>query len=82
MAESAVSSKGKEGVRNMAAWDIVLRGVAFAATISAAIVMATNKQTKTIPLPMNPAISIPVTAKFRYTPAFVYSSSLLAVFEF
>ncbi|GLJ25241.1 hypothetical protein SUGI_0483170 [Cryptomeria japonica] len=71
MAESAVSSKSKEGIR-MAGWDVVIRGIAFAATISATIVMATNKQTKTIPLPLNPAITIPVTAKFHYTPAFVF----------
>lgn len=56
------------------AWGLtVLRLVAFLATSSAVVVMALNKETKTLvvaTIGTNP-ITVSLTAKFQHTPAFV-----------
>ena len=51
----------------------VLRVVAFFATVAAAIVMALNKQTKTMVVATigSTPIKATLTAKFQHTPAFV-----------
>ena len=46
--------------------DFILRLLAIASTFSAAIVMGTNKQMVTLP------IVGPLSAKYQYSPAFVY----------
>ncbi|PSS34931.1 CASP-like protein [Actinidia chinensis var. chinensis] len=52
----------------------VLRVVAFFATVAAAIVMALNKQTKTMVVATigSTPIKATLTAKFQHTPAFVF----------
>ncbi|KAK7359063.1 hypothetical protein VNO77_01009 [Canavalia gladiata] len=51
-----------------------LRVVAFLATASATLVMATNKQTKNLVVSTigNTPITITLTAKFQHTPAFIF----------
>ncbi|KAJ8642116.1 hypothetical protein MRB53_018810 [Persea americana] len=53
---------------------LVLRGLALCATVSATLVMAFNKQTKTMVVALigNTTITGSVTAKFQQTPAFVF----------
>lgn len=52
---------------------IVLRLLALGATFSATLVMALNKETKSIVVPLggSNSISATLTAKFQHTPAFV-----------
>ncbi|KAF5944586.1 hypothetical protein HYC85_018663 [Camellia sinensis] len=52
----------------------LLRVVAFCATVSATIVMALNKQTKTMVVATigTTPITVTLTAKFQHTPAFVF----------
>ncbi|CAI9118728.1 OLC1v1020332C1 [Oldenlandia corymbosa var. corymbosa] len=55
--------------------DLMLRFLAFATTLVAAIVLGTDKQTKLVSMqvvPTLPPLSIPVTAKWHYLSAFVY----------
>jgi len=56
-------------------WDHSLRAGAFIATLGAAIVMGTNKETKWFPVPgltvNNVPVTVPIEAKYHYTPAFV-----------
>ncbi|XP_058071640.1 CASP-like protein 1B2 [Magnolia sinica] len=63
---------------------VVLRSLALCATVSATLVMALNKQTKSIVLAVigNAPISATVTAKFQYTPAFVYFVIVNAIASF
>lgn len=52
--------------------DVALRVSLFAATLVAAVVMVTNKQTQLVPVPGAPAgVTILHTAKFRHSPPFV-----------
>ncbi|RWR88705.1 CASP-like protein 1B2 [Cinnamomum micranthum f. kanehirae] len=53
---------------------IVLRLLALGATFSATLVMALNKETKSIVVPLggSNSISATLTAKFQHTPAFVF----------
>jgi len=50
-----------------------LRVVAFLATVSATLVMSLNKQTKSFVVATigSTPITVPLTAKFQHTPAFV-----------
>ncbi|KAH9329340.1 hypothetical protein KI387_001448, partial [Taxus chinensis] len=55
--------------------EFVLRVLVIAATMAAAIVMGTAKQTKTVPVQLVPSLApqlFPVPAKYHYSPAFVY----------
>lgn len=51
-----------------------LRLLAFLSTLSATLVMALNKQTRTIVVATigNVPVQVTLTAKFQHTPAFVY----------
>ncbi|KAK2438439.1 CASP protein 1B1 [Trifolium repens] len=51
-----------------------LRVVTFFATVSATLVMSLNKQTKNFVVATigNTPVTVPLTAKFQHTPAFVY----------
>lgn len=55
--------------------DLILRLLAIGATISAAIVMGTNKQTGSFPVALGPG-GVPIlarlSAKYHYSPAFIY----------
>ncbi|KAJ9700107.1 hypothetical protein PVL29_005777 [Vitis rotundifolia] len=56
-------------------FDLVLRVVALALTLVAAVLLGVDKQTKVVPLqllPTLPPMDVPVTAKWRYLSAFVY----------
>lgn len=55
--------------------DLILRLLAIGATLAAAIVMGTNKQTVMIPLPLGPGgatVFAPLHAKYHYSPAFIF----------
>ncbi|KAG9129650.1 hypothetical protein Leryth_017734 [Lithospermum erythrorhizon] len=55
--------------------DLVLRFLALALTLVAAIVLGVNKETKNVSmeiLPKLPPLTVPVTAKWHYLSAFVY----------
>lgn len=55
--------------------DVMLRFLAFALTLVAAIVVGVDKQTKLVSMTVAstlPPISVPVTAKWHYMSAFVY----------
>ncbi|XP_027116068.2 CASP-like protein 1E2 [Coffea arabica] len=55
--------------------DVILRFLAFASTLVAAIVLGVDKQTKLVSMTVVstlPPISVPVTAKWHYMSAFVY----------
>ena len=54
--------------------DLVLRFLAFALTLVAAIVLGLDKQTKVVPIKLSealPPLYVPVTAKWQYLSAFV-----------
>ncbi|KAK7247336.1 hypothetical protein RIF29_42217 [Crotalaria pallida] len=53
---------------------LALRVLAFLATVSATLVMALNKQTKSLVVPTigSTSITVNLTAKFQHTPAFVF----------
>lgn len=63
------ASTGAGDVKNHVVVDVVLRVMLFATSLSSVIVMVTSRQTKLIP--MAPGLTIPVTAKFSQTPAFL-----------
>lgn len=55
-------------------FDLVLRVVALALTLVAAVLLGVDKQTKVVSLqllPTLPPMDVPVTAKWRYLSAFV-----------
>ncbi|CDO98909.1 unnamed protein product [Coffea canephora] len=55
--------------------DVILRFLAFASTLVAAIVLGVDKQTKLVSMTVVstlPPITVPVTAKWHYMSAFVY----------
>ncbi|XP_048136177.1 CASP-like protein 1E1 [Rhodamnia argentea] len=54
---------------------LVLRLLAMALTLAAAVVLGVDKQTKTVPVQVGsglPPLHVPVTAKWHYLSAFVY----------
>lgn len=57
---------------------VLLRVLAFLATLAATLVMALNKQTKTFTVGTIGTVPLQatLTAKFQHTPAFVYDPSL------
>ncbi|XP_011071478.1 CASP-like protein 1E2 [Sesamum indicum] len=68
--ELAVSEKNKTR-----GWDLLLRVVAVAFSLAAAVVLGLDKQTATVALtlvPTLPPVDIPVTAKWHYLSASVY----------
>ena len=76
--ERRVASRS-EGARTC---DLLLRVLALVLTLAAAIVLGVDKQTKVVPIKILdtlPPISIPVSAKWNYLPAFtwVLSSKLI-----
>lgn len=58
---------------------LLLRVLAFLATLAATLIMALNKQTKTIVVATIGTVPIQatITAKFQHTPAFVYVYELI-----
>ncbi|XP_008799284.2 CASP-like protein 1E2 [Phoenix dactylifera] len=61
--------------RSVSVHDIVLRLVALATTLVAAVVIGVAKQTKTVSIqlsPTGPSMPVPVVAKTAYSSAFVY----------
>lgn len=62
---------------------VLLRVLAFLATLSATLVMALNKQTKTFTIGTIGTVPLQatLTAKFQHTPAFVYDPSLSHILE-
>ncbi|KZV21980.1 CASP-like protein 5-like [Dorcoceras hygrometricum] len=68
--EVAVANK-----KSFRGWDFVLRLLALALSLAAAVVLGVNKQTTTMPVslvPSLPPVNVPVTAKFHYLSAFTY----------
>lgn len=66
-----VETKG----RRMRSCEVVLRLLALALTLVAAIVLGVNKETKMVPMTLSPSLpplNVPVTAKWRYLSAFVF----------
>ncbi|GMI95856.1 CASP-like protein 1D1 [Hibiscus trionum] len=62
------------------ALDVGLRVLLFAASVSAAVVMGTAKQTEMVPVPgFPPTIRVPFTAKFNHSPAFIYFIAALSL---
>jgi len=62
--------------------DFILRLLAFVATLVAAIVMGTSKQTVMVPVALGPGgapILGPLSAKYHYSPAFVFFVAANAV---
>ncbi|XP_047315002.1 CASP-like protein 1E2 [Impatiens glandulifera] len=74
MAESGV--KGFEsGKKKGRCWDLILRTTALAFTLTAAVLLGVNKQTKLItaqPFPTLPPMTVPLTAKWHYLSAFIF----------
>jgi len=61
--------------KSLFAVDSILRLLAIGATLAAAIVMGTNKQTVAVPLPLGPggaSVLAPLSAKYHYSPAFIF----------
>lgn len=74
-----LEGRGKEvevaNKRSVRGSDVMLRFLAFALTLVAAIVVGVDKQTKLVSMTVVstlPPISVPVTAKWHYMSAFVY----------
>lgn len=74
-----LEGRGKEvevaNKRSVRGSDVILRFLAFALTLVAAIVVGVDKQTKLVSMTVAstlPPISVPVTAKWHYMSAFVY----------
>lgn len=74
-----LEGRGKEvevaNKRSVRGSDVMLRFLAFALTLVAAIVVGVDKQTKLVSMTVAstlPPISVPVTAKWHYMSAFVY----------
>ncbi|XP_052190181.1 CASP-like protein 1 [Diospyros lotus] len=60
--------------------DVVLRVLLFAAALTAVVVMVSAKQTVFVPLTSSsPFLLVPLKAKFRHSPAFVYFVAALSV---
>ncbi|KAL6581874.1 hypothetical protein OROMI_005888 [Orobanche minor] len=69
--ESGVAVANKRKVRG---WDVVLRFLALALSLAAAVTLGVDKETTTVALtlvPTLPAVNVPVTAKWHYLSAFV-----------
>ncbi|KAJ6911776.1 CASP-like protein 1E1 [Populus alba x Populus x berolinensis] len=76
--ERRVASRS-EGARTC---DLLLRVLALVLTLAAAIVLGVDKQTKVVPIKILdtlPPISLPVSAKWHYLPAFTYSVASNAI---
>ncbi|KAG8370042.1 hypothetical protein BUALT_Bualt14G0076500 [Buddleja alternifolia] len=61
--------------RKTRGWDVVLRFLAVALSLAAAVVLGLDKQTKTVAVtlvPTLPPVNIPVVAKWHHLSAFVY----------
>ncbi|KAH6756181.1 hypothetical protein C2S53_004280 [Perilla frutescens var. hirtella] len=61
--------------RNMRGCDVVLRFFALALTLTAAVVLGVDKETKTVPVtlvPTLPPVNVPLTSKWHYLSAFVF----------
>ncbi|GFP81911.1 CASP-like protein 1e2 [Phtheirospermum japonicum] len=61
--------------RKMRGWDVILRFLALALSLVAAVVLGVNKETTTVALtlvPTLPPVNVPVTAKWHYLSAFVF----------
>ncbi|KAI6683959.1 hypothetical protein NL676_029872 [Syzygium grande] len=72
-ANKAVKGYGKN--MRTSTCGLVLRLLAMALTLAAAVVLGVDKQTKTVPVQVSPSLPplhVPVTAKWRYLSAFVY----------
>lgn len=80
--QSKVSSNGvRNGVdeeyvavankRKMVGWGLFLRAAAAGLSLSAAVVLALDKQTTMVALPTLPPAVVPVTAKWHYLSGFV-----------
>ncbi|KAH7573624.1 hypothetical protein ACOSP7_007402 [Xanthoceras sorbifolium] len=67
------------GAVNCSVVDVVLRVLLFSATLVAVIVMVTSEQSKLVPLPQMPTVSVKLPAKFNHSPAFIYFVAALAV---
>ncbi|KAL8162236.1 hypothetical protein V2J09_013725 [Rumex salicifolius] len=64
------------------AWDALMRVVLLAASVVAVVVMVTSKETKLLqlPFPGRPGmVLVPRSAKFQYSPAFIYFVVALSV---
>ncbi|EPS73269.1 hypothetical protein M569_01487, partial [Genlisea aurea] len=64
----------KANKRNIDGWGFILRLLAFAFTLSAAVVLGVATETTTVKIPLLsslPPINVPVTAKWHYLSAFV-----------
>ncbi|XVF66279.1 hypothetical protein PTKIN_Ptkin10aG0022300 [Pterospermum kingtungense] len=59
--------------------DVALRVLLLAAVICSVVVMVTSNQTKRIPAPSMPTFLVPVPAKFKHSPAFIYFIAALSV---
>ncbi|KAF5736946.1 hypothetical protein HS088_TW14G01101 [Tripterygium wilfordii] len=71
MVEGGGARSSSSSVR---AGDLVLRVLALVLTLTAAILMGVDKQTKVVPVvvsPNLPPLNVPVTAKSHYLSAFV-----------
>ncbi|KAK1417888.1 hypothetical protein QVD17_27023 [Tagetes erecta] len=68
---------GAGDVKNHVVVDVVLRVMLLVTSLIGIIVMVTSKQTKLIPVA--PGLTIPVTAKFSQSPAFIYYTVALSV---
>uniref|UniRef100_A0A0C9S889 CASP-like protein n=1 Tax=Wollemia nobilis TaxID=56998 RepID=A0A0C9S889_9CONI len=67
--------EGPSSTRFFIPVEFVLRAAAMGATLAAAIVMVTSKQTVLVPVPVfsnSPPILLPLPSKYHYSPAFVY----------
>lgn len=51
--------------------DVVLRVVLFVAAVTSVVVIVTGNQTKLVPLPVPPFLTVPRPAKFSHSPAFM-----------
>lgn len=72
--EGMERSKGREMAKRGNGCDLLLRLLAFALTLSAAIVIGVDKQTTVVPIKFAdslPPLDVPVTAKWHYLSAFV-----------
>ncbi|KAL3626139.1 hypothetical protein CASFOL_029688 [Castilleja foliolosa] len=61
--------------KNFRGWDVILRFLALALSLAAAVLLGVDKQTTTVALtlvPTLPPVNVPVTAKSHYMSAFVF----------
>ncbi|KAK6130449.1 hypothetical protein DH2020_035859 [Rehmannia glutinosa] len=74
--ESGVAVANKNKMRG---WDVVLRFLALALSLTAAVVLGVNKETTTVAVtlvPTLPPVNIPVTAKWHDLSAFVVGAAV------